>query len=43
MLMNNSVFRSNMENERKGTIETIRMVTADKRRKKLPSEPNNHY
>ena len=32
-----------MENEGKGTIETIRMVTADKRRKKLSSEPNNHY
>ena len=41
--MNNSVFRSNMENEGKGTIETIRIVTADKRRKKLSSEPNNHY
>ena len=39
-LMNNSVFRKNMENVRKQ--RDIKLVTADKKRNQLVSEPNYH-
>ena len=39
-LMNNSVFRKTMENVRKH--RDIKLVTADKKRNKLVSEPNYH-
>ena len=38
--MNNSVFRKTMENERNHS--DIKLVTSDKRRKRLVSEPNYH-
>ena len=39
-LMNNSVFRKTMENVR--NHRDIKLVTSDKRRKRLASEPNYH-
>ena len=39
-LMNNSVFRKTMENVR--NHRDIKLVTSDKRRKRLVSEPNYH-
>ena len=39
-LMNNSVFRKTMENIRKH--RDIKLVTTDKKRSKLVSEPNYH-
>ena len=39
-LMNNSVFRKTMENVRKH--RNIKLVTTDKRRNRLVSEPNYH-
>ena len=39
-LMNNSVFRKTMENVRKH--RDIKLVTTDKRRNQLVSEPNYH-
>ena len=39
-LMNNSVFGKTMENTRKH--RDIKLVTTDKRRNKLVSEPNYH-
>ena len=39
-LMNNSVFRKTMENMRKH--RDIKLVTKDKKRSKLVSEPNYH-
>ena len=39
-LMNNSVFRKTMENIRKH--RDIKLVTTDKKRRKLVSEPNYH-
>ena len=39
-LMNNSVFGKTMENERKD--RDIKLVTTDKRRNQLVSEPNYH-
>ena len=39
-LMNNSVFGETMENVRKH--RDIKLVTTDKRRSKLVSEPNDH-
>ena len=38
--MNNSVFRKTMENVR--NHRDIKLVTSDKRRKRLASEPNYH-
>ena len=38
--MNNSVFRKNMENVR--NHKDIKLVTSDKRSKRLVSEPNYH-
>ena len=39
-LMNNSVFRKKMENIKK--YRDIKLVTTDKKRSKLVSEPNYH-
>ena len=39
-LMNNSVFRKTMENIRKHS--DIKLVTTDKKRRKLVSKPNYH-
>ena len=39
-LMNNSVFRKTMENDRKH--RDIKLVTTEKKRLKLVSEPNYH-
>ena len=39
-LMNNAVFKNNMENVRKH--RDIKLVTTDKRRNHLVSEPNYH-
>ena len=39
-LMNNAVFKINMENVRKH--RDIKLVTTDKRRNQLVSEPNYH-
>ena len=38
--MNNAVFRKTMENVRK--LRDIELVTTDKRRSQLASEPNYH-
>ena len=41
-LMNNSVFGKTMENIRKHRDRDIKVVTTDKKRSKLVSEPNSH-